>query len=300
MFKDLSATILMDLVMTPYPFLDYYLDWQPLPEIGIRAGQFLTPVGRYGILAPWVESSVTSAPPRTEFYTDRDVGIALRGSIKNRMFEYAVGVFNGTAKANKQDNTDVMVAGRLSSHPLGPMPDYEGDYAYSEKPLLSFGVSGAFNPMEKEYYVARADKRGSDKVTVHTKAALAVGDLSFAYKGFFITSEVWYRMLWLDDAHKVAGIDPDGDGRSDGLGWFVQSSYFVWKKRIELLGRVSMNRSVTEITGADKWEGLGGVNFYPFGYNWQIQTEYAYLHNASPTAADASGHQMRVQMLFKF
>jgi hypothetical protein len=300
-FRDVNAVVLLELVNSP-PFLDYYLEYQPLKEIGLRAGQFKVPLSRLVLLAPWAFSSISSPLPRLEFNQDRDLGVQVQGSVKNHLFDYAVGVFNGSGKANKQDNRKMAVVGRLSTHPLGPVPDVEGDYAYSEKPLLSLGASADWNPLVRNFYVARADKHGSDQVGVDTTQVMAEADAVFMWKGLFLTGEFWYRGLWTDHAYqgKLKSLDPDGDNRSDSLGWTFQANYFLWKKRVEALGRVAMLRPVLGVSGADRWEGTGGLNFYPFGYNWQIQAEYQYLRNQVAGGKDWTGHQIRLQMLVKY
>lgn len=310
MFRDLHAFVLVELVKE-MPFLDYFLTYQPLPEIGIRIGQFKTPLSRQFLMIPWRRSFVSTAGAAARFNLDRDLGIMLLGSVADKKFEYQVGMFNGSEKANKQDNTKFEVVARVATHPLGPVPEFEGDFKNTSKPLLSIGFSGAYNPMKKNFYIKRGDTRTDakgnsltlfDSKSIDADRMTLAADLTFLYRGFFFTGEFFYESLWPDDNFKADLIksDPNQDGRINSLGWYFQAGYFVWKKKIELIARASMVRLNMEISDDDKWEAAGGINFYPFGYTWQIQTEYAYLLDLVPGGSDLVAHQVRVQFLFKY
>lgn len=310
MFRDLHAFVLVELVKE-MPFLDYHLTYQPLPEIGIRVGQFKTPLSRQFLMIPWRRSFVSTAGAAAQFNLDRDLGIMLLGSVANKKFEYQVGVFNGSEKANKQDNTQFEVVARVATHPLGPVPAFEGDFKNVSKPLLSIGFSGAYNPMKKSFYLKRGetltDSKGDtftlfDKKSIDAQRMTLAADMTFMYRGFFFTGEFFYERLWADKDFRADLIksDPNQDGQINALGWYFQAGYFVWKKKIELIARASMVRPNMEISDDDKWEATGGINFYPFGYTMQIQTEYSYLLDKVPGGTNLTAHQVRVQMSFKY
>jgi hypothetical protein len=301
LFKDLSAFVLFELTRTT-PFLDYVVTWQPLPEIGLRAGQFKVPFCRQWLLIPWQRALISDTIALTPFTPGRDVGLAVQGSFANRLFEYQVGVYNGSGMANKQDNTDLLYAARVATNPLGPVPDLESDFEGSASPKLLVGLGAVYNPVEKTFYVKRADDHGFDQPAIHTKQLLVGGDLTFMWRGFTFVSEFFFRNYQPDDAFKASlkSHDKNQDGNIRAFGGYGQAGYFLLPKRLELVARGSLVRPNTEISDDDQVEATAGLNVFLHGYATVLQIEYGWLLDQAPEAEDLTSHQARAQLLFKF
>jgi len=301
--KTMAAFVQFEFAGTS-PLLDAFFTWQPLPEIGVRAGQFKTPMSRlFFLTAPWRRSFVSDPAAMTEFSLGRDLGLMLQGNVANRKLEYHLGVFNGSGSNAKQDNTDLQLVGRVATHPLGPVPDSEGDFDGASPPVFSVGVSGAWNPLEKSYYLKRDDGNGFSKTPIHTPQMTIGTDVVFFWRGLFLTGEFFYRSQWPDEAFraKLKTPDPNQDGRVDGLGWFAAATYFVVPKRLEVLGRVSMVRPAREKDATDDlWEVTGGATWFLVGNTVALQAEYEYIADKTPYAPKLTTHQARLQLLFKF
>jgi len=99
---------------------DAYLDVQPRPEFGLRAGKFKEPVGLERVqLDPYtlfVENALS-----TNLTPNRDIGYALQGNIRNSLVEWQAGVFNGVPDAATGDidtNSDKTVAAKIFALPF--------------------------------------------------------------------------------------------------------------------------------------------------------------------------------------
>jgi len=221
--KNLKAKVAIDIVRSPV-LVEAQFDAVFTDFAGLRFGQFLVPFG--------VESSVSTAeldminrsqpveklaPGRDVGTLGRDVGLALTGKIS--LFDYTVGVFNGTG-ANKADTNDKKdFAGRLGIRPLEFLSVgaslYKGSYsATAGAPLtrrdrtgIDAGLTCGTVSLKGEYIWAvddATDKRGW-----------------FAQAGWFVLPKT------LQVLAKFDGFDKDISAASDrtnlftiGLTWF--------------------------------------------------------------------------------
>jgi phosphate-selective porin OprO and OprP len=221
--KNLKAKFTIDVVRSPV-LIDAQLDATFSEALNLRFGQFLVPFG--------VESSVSTAdldtinrsqpvdklaPGRDIGTLGRDVGLALTG--KYSLFDYTVGVFNGTG-ANKADTNDKKdFAGRLGIRPLE---------------FLSVGASlykGSYNTAVGAPSTRR-DRTGID-------AALIVGDVSvkgeFIWavddridkRGWFVQGGLFVLPKTIQVLAKFDAFDKDASAANDrtnlytlGLNWF--------------------------------------------------------------------------------
>ena len=284
------------------PVMFAHVTYQPLPEIGVRVGLFKAPLSRQFLTIPWRRSFPSDAMASGTFKLGWHVGVALSGSVAKHLFDYELSVTKSPTTSKATQAEDVLVAGRVSTQPLGPMPAFEGDFAQSPDPLLMIGLSAAYNPSGKSYYVKRTDTHGFDKKDIHTEQFVLAADLSLAWRGLYVGGEVYYRDIWPDHTtrSKLKTSDPNQDGLTESFGWYFQASYFLWAKHIELAARVSMVRAALEIKDDDKWAASGVLNLYPFGYAVVVQAEYTYLLDQVPESRNLVSHEFRLQTTFKF
>ena len=157
---------------------------------------------------------------------------------------------------------------------FGPKGGY-GDWERHEKLATRFGFSSSYSP-EQRYTNAdgtagNSTLRLADSVNVFDTGALAAGttvegvdftilavDAGIKYKGFFLQTEIYNR--WLND---FVADGPLPVATVHDRGFYVQGSFFVVPKKLELYG-------VTSYVFGDKDAGFdtasevgGGLNFYP-------------------------------------
>lgn len=283
-FEYLHAFVLLEL-MSELPVLDYYATFQPFDAFGLRVGQFKAPLSRHFMSVPWKRTFISSAMAMTKFKLGRDIGVNVLGSFRDHLFEYQAGVFNGSGMNAPQDNTDFLVVGRMAVNPLGPVPLIESDFGRTEKPLLSIGFSGAYNPIDK----LSTDYKACKTAMLHTQQMTLGGDITFIYKGLVATGEVYYRSLW-----------PEAKDRKDALGFLLHAGYFIWPKRMELAVRTSMARLDMDVEGKDMWEFSTVLNTFIYKTQFGVQAEYSFRLDQQPGMDDRKSHGIRVQMLFRF
>ena len=184
------------------------------------------------ILRPWVVESL--AP-------DRDVGISIGSGLKDGLFRYSFGVYNGRAENNEaifrgDDNDKVMFVGRLEANPLGPICcDFDDEFK------VSLGAGIFYNePLEAEVTGYNVDARVS----------------------------VW--RVWLEGGYIKVTIEPDIVGQVAPVvreeiekdGYYAQAGIFVWPGRIEVVGRYEDYEDNLQP------EYTKDLHYFTFGLNW--------------------------------
>ena len=155
--KTLKFKIQVDFTRSPV-LVDAQAEFTPNQVISLRAGQFLVPFSLENItsssdLLTINRSQVVEklAPGRDTGSAGRDLGAAIFGSYS--IFDYSIGLFNGSG-ANKADTNDHKdLAGRLVAHPWKPLSlafsIYNGKQTVSDSPVLirrnRYGLELAFS-----------------------------------------------------------------------------------------------------------------------------------------------------------
>jgi len=135
------------------PYLLYsYLEVQPRPEIGVRVGQQDTPFSRhenFGVMRVLFPETDTVAE---YFWTGRDKGVTVFGTLGNERVDYWAGVYGGSPL--RQFTTiagNYVVEARLTVNPMGRMPDSEFAYALPGAPSMtrvSFTLQGYYGKVQ--------------------------------------------------------------------------------------------------------------------------------------------------------
>ena len=119
-YNDFSLRLQPDFGGSSPTLQDAYLDYAPLPEFGLRAGKFKTPVG-LEFLQNDSQLFFAERGLPSQLVPNRDIGFEALGSIASGTVTYAVGIFNGVPDASNGDgdNTDDKdIAGRVFLHPF--------------------------------------------------------------------------------------------------------------------------------------------------------------------------------------
>jgi len=262
---------------TAKPLLDYYVDYKPWQALGIRAGQYKTPLGRQFLDSAAKKQFIDDTIATAEFKLDRDIGLMLHGAVSDGLLGYQVGVFNGSGKNARQDNTDLMYVARLELAPFGPVPYSESDIAGSSSPLLSIALASGYNTVDVT--------RESDEVTQAARYTVG-GEVALFWRGLYAATEVFWRV-----------VDPSTAGASvNSLGGYFQTGYMVIPRHLELGARGALVRGDMDESGDDRWEAGPVVNAFFLGHRLKLQLDYAALVDEDPLGEDALDHRIRVQL----
>ena len=100
-----------------FELTDGYIDLNFMPQVGLRGGQFKEPFSPEEITSDLFIDTIERSMVN-ELAPSRDVGAMLQGQLFDRIFGYAIGVFNGSGQ-NTQDNDDEKdLAMRLTLSPF--------------------------------------------------------------------------------------------------------------------------------------------------------------------------------------
>jgi len=257
--------------------LDYYLDYRPWDAVGIRVGQYKTPLGRQFLVSTSQKQFVDDTIATAEFKLDRDIGIMVHGTVEEGLFGYRIGVFNGAGKNARQDNTDFMYVARFEVAPFGPVPYAESDVKDTRAPRLSIALASAYNTVDVP--------TDSDEGTVTATRYTMGGELALFWRGLYAASEVFWRF---EDPMTGPGVA--------GLGGYVQAGYMVLPGHLEIGARGALVRENMDDTGDDRWEAGPVVNGFFLGHRLKLQLDYAALIDEDPQGADALDHRVRLQL----
>lgn len=138
--KYFSYKVLLTMPGASVELYDAYVDVKPIEYLGIRIGQFQTPIG----MEKLISSSVILFPERTfasGFTIDRDLGVMLAGKIK--FIGLQLGIFNGEGRNVKVDlNEGKDIAARLTLKPIDYM-HFGGAYQMGKR--LWVDTTGMFS-----------------------------------------------------------------------------------------------------------------------------------------------------------
>ena len=262
---------------TPTPrLLDYELTWQPVPQMGLRVGQFLTPMSRAFLTPVPLLQFTDFNRVNAKFRADRDTGAMIFGATKNGKMDYWLGGFNGNGiDKGGNDDTTMMGIARLAVNPVRPMP-------YDETPSLKgkvpFGIAIAVNGIADRAHPTKmvTDPTTGTQSTVNLPAEMRLtggGDIAIAYKSFTFLAEGFTKM-----------VDPDGGQRTFSYGAYAQAGIFPIPKRLEIAfrgGFIDPNRSKDKDTESN-FEGL--VTGYFVGNHLKLGARYTMIRNEAKTA----------------
>ncbi len=120
--KNLKFKILVDVMKSP-ALLDALVEFEPSKILNVRVGQFLVPFSLESVTPTRDLDMINRAavvdtlvPGRDNGSSGRDIGTALYGSYA--IFEYTVGLFNGSGINKTDTNSHKDWSGRLVVHPF--------------------------------------------------------------------------------------------------------------------------------------------------------------------------------------
>ncbi|HLD45070.1 MAG TPA: hypothetical protein VJC18_06505 [bacterium] len=244
--------------------------------------------------------------PLTAFRFDYGDAVGLETTGEIGWFSYKLSVANGQALAYKENtNTEMFYTSRFDFNVLGKMDSAQGDIAYSESPIFTFGFGVAFGHMDDG---------------TQARVLGGAGDTRFKYKGFSLIVGGNYRQ-----------VDPDQFTRAQtDVGATVMASYFVIPKKLEIALRgdalldditdAGVNLmmdganddgffapNVATLSGGDidgdsanEYAGTLCMGYYFAGKNAKIQAEYTFNLDGIVGPDDRVYHVGQVQVQLGF
>lgn len=278
--------------------LAFYGEFAPMPELKVRAGQFKVPFDRETLVganaltftspalmtrryARWGESDnpavCTALACGWDYETVRgssfgyDRGLMVHGEIASAVFNYAVGVFNGSGPNVGNDNRDVLVGGRLWTDPLGAMSAGMSDIDAVERPLLSIGASYFFDlPQHRDPSIV-----SSKDAVYNSEDSNVTGDVLFKWWGLSVMGSVFFR----NSDHGVVLYTADAAGQKEkwvmrSFGASAQAAFYIKAIGLEPAFRYGMYDADVKRELDHVHEFTAALNYYVFGQNMKLQLEY--------------------------
>ncbi len=296
----ITVFIQAELANTPQA-LDLELTVQPVPEFGIKAGQFLTPFSRtfYTPVPKLLLQDYSIA--NTFFRADRQTGAMAFGTPLADKLEYYAGGFNGNRiDQSGNDDDQMLFVGRIAANPLGAVAYDETPALAGAQPFrLALGANAYYGrvpptPVTVPAYPLPTDTTptlvanaapGRDKTaTFGADVAMHVGLATFQ-------AEFYYRDL------APAGASPHVQGN----GGYAHASCFVYYPYFEVVGRVNYFDPDRRVKGDHTLAYDGAVNVYGFGNNLKLNLRYTRFDDpAAPPGKQPAQNQFLAQTQWYF
>jgi hypothetical protein len=278
------------------PIFDAYVDWKPLANLSVRAGQFFVPFDRLRTVREFALQMADRPVPIGELTLDRDVGVALYSEkFLGSPLTWRLGAFGGGG-TNLSTGKDpgVLLTARLELRPLGPIDDdSEGDLERRAKPGLAIGAGAARN--------LNTNRQRSTTGTTYVGGVVdythLAADAILKWHGFAAQLEYLWKKA---DADQIVSLDDDDaqvtEWARSASGWVAQASY-TFDPPFEVVGRFSKLYAFdgTDPRLLDTDEYGVGLNYYINGHQFKIQTDWIAKVYAEDTFDDAV-HVVHLQL----
>jgi phosphate-selective porin OprO/OprP len=261
--------------------LDYFFDYAPIPELGVKGGQFKVPYAvQWNISAAGLQL-VDRTTVDGNFRLDRDSGVSLHGKLAS-MLRYDVGVFNGEGRNRNNPDDNLLYVARLMLEPLGKYPFHESDNELSKKPVLLLVAGMAYDDDVSSH---TRNNLNSWLNTLGKSNVLSYdGFAGFKYRGASAQGEVHRR-----------NIDP-GSNDVTAVGFYAQGGYFVWRDKVEAAARYEYFDPDDDEGSDVRTEYGGGVNYFFAGHRNKAQADFFHVDDQAGSDED----RLRIQYQLAF
>ncbi len=270
--------------------LDGFVDYSPINQFGIRAGQFKVPYSTSFTISAAELQFVERTQVDSNFRFDRDNGVNVYGKILDSKLTYNLGAYNGEGRNKSNPDNGMMYVGRLMFEPLGKYAYHESDNEMSDKLLMLVSAAYAVSTRQKEStntnLSARLTTVGVSDVTGYD------GFVGVKYRGASMHAEYFNRV-----------IDPQKNGSANetGEGYYVQGGCFVVPKTVEVAARYEYF-DPNKDAGSDLRQEYGlGVNYFVNGHRNKIQADFFKIRDEAGIAKNGEeDYRFRTQYQLAF
>lgn len=270
--------------------LDWFIDYSPVNEFGVRAGQFKVPYSTSFTISASELQFVERTQVDSNFRLDRDNGINLSGKVFNSKLTYNLGIYNGEGRNKTNPDNGNLYSGRVIFEPLGKYPYHESDNERSDQPLVM--LSAAFASSKDQ-----ADSSNPNLSGRLASTAMGVSDVT-SYNAFV---GVKYSGASLHGEYYQRAINPENNGISDetGDGYYIQAGYFVVPKIVEIAARYESFDPNKDKDNDNRNEYGGGINYFFKGHRNKIQADFFKIKDEAGKNGDDDS-RLRVQYQLSF
>ena len=288
---------------TAFGATDLFANWRTFPELNVKVGQFKAPFGLEQLTSDTKLFTPERSLVTTALTPERQIGVQLWGKPltniapdQKDLITYYAGVFNGTGRnITVNDNNEFMYAGRLEVQALKTK-------MLNQEATLKLGANGVTSRDETGTTISSVLLENDDgslssfnlpsratREGYGFDAALHVGP--FDLVGEYISERV-----------RARGSDPRFDAFTAD-GYYVQASYFVLPKRLQLVARWE-SFDPGQAADDDIDSLVAGVNYYIKGDDIKLLAHYVRtwsdFREANPEFGKAEFDEVivRLQVMF--
>ncbi|MCW5836154.1 MAG: hypothetical protein KIS78_27385, partial [Labilithrix sp.] len=277
----LSYFVQWELAGTSPGLLDAEITVQPVPELGLKVGQFLTPFSREFLVPPGALLFPDFSPSNVLFRDNRDTGAMLLGRAFDGLLEYYAAAVNGNGvDRGGNDNAELEWVSRVAVNVLGKPPYTETPQLAARGPGLALGTNASYGATE-ETATSLDPATGATTVRRLGSAPTAKlgADAIFHAGPFSLQVEGYSRTV------QAAG----GGARTVGRGGFAQAGLFVIGRELEIAVRGDVIDADAARAGPLDERIDGGLAYYARGDHLKLQLRYAWADAPSGAAAAPKG-----------
>lgn len=262
--------------VTPF-VLDAFIDLTPWEEFNVMLGQQGTLVSRHSNQAPQTIFFPEFAPVSNYFWSGRERGVTVYGSVLEQRVDYFAGLYGGSPIDEPVNITDNYVTeARITVNPLGPVNGTEHPFGDEGQPLplrLSFtaqGYYGRLQTSERTYNLSNGLLE--PMIALDTEEVMAgSADLWIQGGPFILFGEGYYRKL-----------EPVGGGESSSLGTWGQLAIALYRDLLAGGVRLGWLDPDNDIDDNEALEFEGQLVYYINGPDLALKLRYGYINQQSP------------------
>ncbi len=301
----------------------YWLAYEFMPELGIRAGKFKAPFNRQETTSSGRQMLVDRSLANEVFNLDRVTGIELFGTLDLGEIQpvYKAAIFNAAQQTEATpfvDNDNGLdLCARLAIPLMGATTkDFknESDLAYHDNPVMQIGCSAAhLNDRSEDTFVGGESDHFEflGKSSVDGKADIFelggvsnifAADIAYKCQGLSVILEGFIQCIdgdskEIDDESDFGNAIRSGiDGHElDNYGWYAQAGYFIVPKTFELVSRVG---AVCVDNTNDSYEYAGGWNWYLAGQDLKLSMDVTYIDDLPMISSSPNFYGVQNNALF--
>ena len=272
----------------PSPQLqDAYVVYDRFTFAQFVAGQMVPPFGRERLTPDWqiytIERSLISnnLVPSSQTLA-RDIGIEAKGDVLNKIFEYAVGLYNGTGANNipsHNTNSNFLSVARVVGTPLK-------ENAANGVPGIGIGTSVSYR---------KANGLTNLSNIINSSLPFTGTDFRYnidgeiTYNGFTFIGE-YIRAILTSAEAKIKSVTADG--------YYLQAAYFVTHYLQPIVEYQTFNPDTyVESSKNAKWL-TAGLNYYIVGNKFKLMADYTFERFGRLEANNTDIARIQLQIMF--
>ncbi len=244
---------------------DGYINWNRYAAANVRTGQFKTPFGFEQLYGDPRLLTLERSLVNDRLTLSRQIGVQVGGDLLDKRVTYAAGAFNGNSVNNNfNDNDKFDLVGRVAGVP------WQGRL-FGDSAAWSIGVDGftaddTALPLSSDLGLdstpATADRDG-----IFSGERRGFGADTQLVAGRF---ELWAEYL----RSRFEPLNAIPQPRFDAEGGYVQASFFVIPKRIQIVVKQETFDPRDDVEKDETDTSTLGVNWYLKGHDLKLMLDY--------------------------